>query len=212
MKTPVLETERLILRPMTLEDAPAVQKYFGNWNVIKYLNTVVPWPYPKHGAMDWLKFAVSQMQAGKMCEWGILLKEKPDEIIGAATVKKKDDGTIQRDFWLGEPFWNKGYMTEAVHAVNDFIFFELNAETLQIHNAISNIGSRRVKQKTGAVFIKEIPQEYHNGDKIGELWEVTKENWGKIRKSKWPSLRGAEGDEEIHLVDSRLLRSARNDD
>jgi ribosomal-protein-alanine N-acetyltransferase len=183
MKTPILETERLILRPVTLEDAPAIQKYFNNWNVIQYLNTVVPWPYPQTGAIDWLNWILPQMERGEMCEWGILLKEKPDETIGAVTVKEKKDGNIQRDFWLAEPFWNKGYMTEAVYAINDFIFFEMNASVLQISNAVSNIGSRRVKEKTGAVFLRTEAQNYHNGDTVGEIWEVTKESWTTIRKT-----------------------------
>jgi RimJ/RimL family protein N-acetyltransferase len=52
MLTPRLETERLILRPMALSDAPAIQRHFNNWNIIQNLATVVPWPYPADGAGD----------------------------------------------------------------------------------------------------------------------------------------------------------------
>lgn len=45
MQTPQLETERLILRPLALSDAPAIQRHFDNWNIIRHLSTVVPWPY-----------------------------------------------------------------------------------------------------------------------------------------------------------------------
>jgi len=55
MKTPALETERLILRPLTLDDAPAIQKYFNDWHIIKNLSKAVPWPYPANGAENFIK-------------------------------------------------------------------------------------------------------------------------------------------------------------
>lgn len=43
---PTLYTERLILRPLELADADAVQQQFAHWEVVRYLNALVPWPYP----------------------------------------------------------------------------------------------------------------------------------------------------------------------
>ena len=48
--TPTLQTERLILRPLALSDAPAIQRHFNNSNIIQHLAQVVPWPYPENGA------------------------------------------------------------------------------------------------------------------------------------------------------------------
>jgi hypothetical protein len=48
--TPILQTQRLTLRPLALSDAPAIQRHFNNWNIIKHLAAVVPWPYPDNGA------------------------------------------------------------------------------------------------------------------------------------------------------------------
>jgi hypothetical protein len=50
MQTPLLETKRLMLRPLARSDAPAIQRHFDNWNTIRHLSTVVPWPYPANGA------------------------------------------------------------------------------------------------------------------------------------------------------------------
>ena len=48
---PTLETERLLLRPLELSDAEQVQILFPHWEVVKYLNAIVPWPYPPDGAL-----------------------------------------------------------------------------------------------------------------------------------------------------------------
>ncbi|PTT94866.1 GNAT family N-acetyltransferase, partial [Pseudomonas sp. HMWF005] len=53
--TPTLYTERLILRPLQLEDAEAVQRQFPHWEVVRYLNVAVPWPYPENGALSYLR-------------------------------------------------------------------------------------------------------------------------------------------------------------
>ena len=45
-----IETERMILRPLEVRDAPAIQRLFPQWEVVKHLYAQVPWPYPDDGA------------------------------------------------------------------------------------------------------------------------------------------------------------------
>jgi Acetyltransferases, including N-acetylases of ribosomal proteins len=68
-----------------------------------------------------------------------------------------------RGFWLAEPYWNRGLMTEAISAVNDFAFNTLGIEQFHVCNVVSNEASRRVKQKTGAEFVSYIELAHHNG-------------------------------------------------
>ena len=56
-------------------------------------------------------------------------------------------------------------MTEAIEAVNDFVFNTLGIESFYVLNAPSNIGSRRVKQKTGAEFVGYAELPHHNGER-----------------------------------------------
>ena len=80
MKTPILQTERLILRPIALEDAPSVQKYFNKWNIIRNLAAVVPWPYPDNGAETFIREqCFPQMEVGTSFIWGIVPKAGPNE-------------------------------------------------------------------------------------------------------------------------------------
>ena len=48
--TPVLKTPRLILRPLRRKDAPVIQRLFPRWEIVRYLNASIPWPYPADGA------------------------------------------------------------------------------------------------------------------------------------------------------------------
>lgn len=82
--------------------------------------------------------------------WGIFLKENPSEMIGSVDLWRKGIPE-NRGFWLGEPFWGKGYMTEAVAPITEYAFTQLGFEELIFSNALGNVKSRRIKEKAGAV-------------------------------------------------------------
>ncbi len=183
IETPTFVTNRLILRPLVLEDAGPLEKYFNNWNIIKHLNDRVPWPYPEGAAYDFYKNdALPRVERGEAFFWTITQNSTP---IGLIELRREalnhTDG--HRGFWLGEPFWNRGYMTEAVTAVNDFAFFELHFDKMVLENHVDNIASHRVKEKTGSILLQTV-QKQNRGETIEvEIWELTAENWMKFRKS-----------------------------
>jgi len=49
IQPPVFKTSRLILKPVSITDIPAYQKYFVDFEVIRFLSSAVPWPYPENG-------------------------------------------------------------------------------------------------------------------------------------------------------------------
>ena len=53
--TPTLQTERLLLTPLQLADAPAMQQLFPQWEIVRFLNNRVPWPYPEDGALRYIQ-------------------------------------------------------------------------------------------------------------------------------------------------------------
>lgn len=188
MKTPTLETERLILRPISLDDAPAIQKHFNDWEIIKNLTTAVPWPYPDNGAETFIRNnALPNMSEKGHMIWVLVPKSGPDEAIGIIDFGLNKTAHGDRGFWISRQFEGQGLMTEAIAKVNDFLFFELGIKKYKVSNAVSNKGSRRVKEKTGAVFIGHGTLEHNSGENTIEVWEVTKENWEKIRKSSLQS-------------------------
>jgi ribosomal-protein-alanine N-acetyltransferase len=177
--TPTLETERLILRPLALSDATAIQRHFDNWNIIQHLAQVVPWPYPEDGAVTFITRELERVAAGEVIyNWMLVLRGGDGEAIGNIRLRPwVDDPKGNRGFWLAERYWNQGLMTEAVSAVNDFAFRVLGVEAFYACNAATNVASRRVKQKTGAELVGYLELSHHNGQTLAERWRVTRESW-----------------------------------
>ena len=187
MKIPTLETERLILRPISLDDAPYIQKWFNNWNIVRYLSANVPWPYPENGTETWLRdVALPRVEEGKDIIWVLTPKAGADKgcPIGAIhyLLEKKPHET-DRGFWLAEPYHGQGLMSEAVRVTQDFYFLELGRDELIVNNALSNLASRRLKEKMGGVLIDVEDKPCARIEGPTEVWKITKGSWLAARKN-----------------------------
>jgi RimJ/RimL family protein N-acetyltransferase len=177
MSIPVLETARLLLRGITESDAPSYERHFADWEVIGQLGAGVPWPYPPGSALDFIRNRILPQQGDDVWLWAIFRKQQPQEVIGAVHLFRHGIPE-HRGFWLGRKFWGQGYMTEAVEPVMDYAFGTLGFETLLFANALGNVRSRRVKEKTGARLLRVEARKYVNpayGET--EIWELTKTEW-----------------------------------
>jgi ribosomal-protein-alanine N-acetyltransferase len=176
---PTLNTERLLLKAVTLEDAPAYRKHFVDYEVIQFLSSAVPWPYPDDGVEFFLNNLVLPRQGKDRWCFGIFLKTNPDELIGCVDLWR-EPVPENRGFWLGKQYWSQGIMSEAVRPVTDYAFDHLGFEKLYFTNAVGNKASRRVKEKSGATYIETRPAKFVSPEFTEtELWELTKENWKK---------------------------------
>lgn len=179
---PTFMTQRLILRPIEITDAPAYERQFNDYEVISHFSSAVPWPYPKDGVQRYLVDVILPEQGTTRWTWGIFLKEQPEEFIGCIDLWRDGDPE-HRAFWLGKKYWGLGFMTEAVKPVTDYAFTSLGFDTLIFANAVGNLRSRRVKEKTGAKLIAIEPAKFVNPIyREQEVWELTKEAWQKFRQ------------------------------
>ncbi len=174
---PTFQTDRLILRGVLESDIPSYQKYFSDYEIIRHLASVVPWPYPENGVQTFLETVIFPNQGKDQWMWGIFLKDNPAELIGCVHLWRQGRPE-NRGFWLGKPFWGKGIMTEAVAPVMDYAFGELGFPTLIFANALGNTRSRRIKEKTGARLIRVEPAKFVDPSlSVHEIWELRKEDW-----------------------------------
>jgi len=183
-ETPVLETPRLILRPMRASDAPAIQRGFDDWEVVKHLHAHIPWPYPPDGAAQNMGETLTRMERSEKCFWAITLKRGDDEMIGRIDLWA-DDGKSRdmRGFWLARAYWGRGLMTEAAERVTEHAFTTLGWPHLWLSNAEANVGSHRVKEKQGALQIARAPSNYVSGPGQRVIWLLTRETWLARRTS-----------------------------
>ena len=136
---PVLETERLTLRAPRHEDVKAIATLANDRRVAE--NTArVPHPYDVGDAERFV--ASVNRRDGEAC-FVIVLDDTP---IGVCGLDPRDGGP-ELGYWLGVRYWGRGYATEAVRAVIDHGFGELDFETLQAGARVSNPASRRVLEK-----------------------------------------------------------------
>lgn len=145
MPRPTLTTARLVLRPFTLDDAPAVQRLAADREVA--LNTLlIPHPYPEGAAVDWIDghddtsdnhiFAIAPRDGGEAMG-----------AIGLHVDRKHERAEI--GYWLGVPFWGCGYVTEAAAAVVEYAFDKLAMNRVFAFHFARNAASGRVLQKIG---------------------------------------------------------------
>src|SRR5262245_25737008 len=176
--TPVLETPRLILRPLRLGDAPAIQRRFPRWEIVRHLAAHIPWPYPGDGAAHHVEQCLDEMAHGKKLYWAITLKAAGEELIGRIDLWP-DDGTSrdQRGFWLDPDFQGRGLMTEAAERVTAYAFEDLDWPQLWLSNAKANKASARIKEKQGARLVDELPGRCVGGEGLKQVWLLSRNDW-----------------------------------
>ena len=180
MTIPTLDTPRLTLEPLTRDDAPAIQALFPHWEIVRYMNARVPWPYPPDGALTYLcKSALPGMAAGTEWHWTIRFKTAPDEMTGVISLMANADN--HRGFWVGRPWQGRGIATEASTRATDFWFDELGREILRVPKASANLPSRRVSERSGMRLVRQETHDLVCGPTPCDLWEITREEWRQFR-------------------------------
>jgi RimJ/RimL family protein N-acetyltransferase len=182
---PILETRRLLLKPVELADAAQVQLLFPHWEIVRHLSHTVPWPYPPDGAHNFFRDVVlPNMARGDSWNWTLRLKTNPDQIIGSIALSRAKDKN--RGFWLGLPWQGQGLMTEAADSVTDYWFHVLGFPVMRIPKAVANIASRRISEKQGMRLVGTEERNYVSGRLMSEIWEITAEEWrGRRIKIAW---------------------------
>src|SRR6202795_5417749 len=90
--TPTLETPRLHLYPLALADAGQIQQLFPHWEIVRYLATQVPWPYPPDGAITFIRdIALPAVERGEAWHWTLRLKSSPNQVIGSIDLRKREN-------------------------------------------------------------------------------------------------------------------------
>jgi len=168
---------------LELADAEQVQAIFPQWEIVRYLNARVPWPYPPDGAYTFYRdVALPGVERGEAWHWTLRLKSDPGRIIGSIGLFRGEHKN--RGFWIAPEWQGQGLMSEACDVVTDYWFTELKFPLLRVAKAIANTASRRISERQGMRVVATIEQDHVSGRHPAEVWEITAEEWKKGRVSR----------------------------
>jgi RimJ/RimL family protein N-acetyltransferase len=180
-------TARLILRPLQIADAPQIQEIFPQWEIVRYLLNVVPWPYPPDGAYQHLsEIALPAIERGEQWVWTLRLTSAPNQIIGVINLRTGRED--HRGFWLAPSHQRQGLMSEACAWANDYWFDTLGFAVLRVAKSVENTASRRISERQGMRMVGLIEKDYVSGRMASEVWEITAAEWRawKAREGRSP--------------------------
>ncbi len=183
-----IETERLILRPFALEDAPAA---FRNWmhdaRVTKYLR------WTPHLAISetetTLRRWIEQYAQPDFYQWAIVPKDL-GEPVGTISVVDQEEraAKLHIGYCIGVPWWGKGYTAEAFAALIPFFFDEVGAGRIEAQHDPKNPNSGRVMRKAGLRHEATLRKADWNNTGIvdAELYALLAEEYRLQREKKNP--------------------------
>lgn len=179
---PVLVTERLVLRPPHQDDLEELVELADNRRIAEMLGRM-PHPYGMREARAFVSMASDR--AGGGCHYALALAGN-GAFIGCAGLHPRAHG-LELGYWIGEPYWSRGYATEAAHALVDLAFRAAPIDRLYVSCRVINGGSRRVIHKCGfqyagqgmldSIAAGQVPTELYVLDR--KTW-VSLRSWGQV--------------------------------
>lgn len=136
----IIVTKRLTLRPPLEVDAEGIARGLSNWNVASRLARV-PYPYNPDDAFAWIR---EKTQQPERCLYTV----HREQVIGTVAVHMREKKPTL-GYWLAEPWWGRGYATEAVRAVLARAFRAYRTDEILSYAFEDNTGSLRVMEKVG---------------------------------------------------------------
>jgi ribosomal-protein-alanine N-acetyltransferase len=146
---PDLETERLILRRLTLEDAPSMFEYAADPEVPRYMT------WDPHETIDdtynFLQMVLPSYDdpLTDVWTWGIVLKQTGRVVGGCSIWGRGTNSRAELGYWIGRPFWGRGLVAEAAQAMIKLGFEQMDLNRIEARCFIENTASARVMEKCG---------------------------------------------------------------
>ncbi len=177
---PTLETKRLILRKITVNDAQDIFEYASDKEIDRYL----AWDY--HKSIDdsnkYIEEVLKKYSDDLPGGWGIVHKQE-NKLIGTCGYLFINQNNKFADigYALSRKYWNKGIVTEAVEEVIRHSFERLNVNRIQIHSVVKNIASSRVAEKVGMKFEGILRERFIMKGRFVDtkIYSILKKEWLK---------------------------------
>jgi len=178
----LLTTARLVLRPFALTDAADVQRLAGARQVAD-TTLLIPHPYPDGAAEQFIAGTHAELEKGENYVLAITLRTT-GELCGSIGLKvAAKHERAELGYWIGVPFWNRGYCTEAAQALLRFGFETVRLNSVNAHHFVRNAASGRVLQKLGMRYEGHLREHVKKGDRFEDLhcYSILRSDWASGR-------------------------------
>lgn len=165
---PDIETDRLLLRRMTMKDAPDIFAYSRDPEVARH----VLWTAQKQlsEAKDYIRFMLRRYRDDLPSSWGVIDKES-GRLVGTIGYMdyNEDNASVEVGYSLAKWMWGKGLMTEALRAVIDYTFDAMDINRIEAQHELDNPSSGRVMEKCGMIKEGILRQRLFNKGKFVDV-------------------------------------------
>jgi [ribosomal protein S5]-alanine N-acetyltransferase len=155
------------LRPWTPDDLDSLVKYANNPNIAKNLTNKFPYPYTSEHGKAFIEFATKNSPPN------ILAIDINNEAIGGIGIHPQEDvqcKNAEMGYWLAEPFWGNGIITNAISQMITYGFDNFDITRIYARPYGTNAASQRVLEKTGFVLEGKFEGTlFKNGEFLDEL-------------------------------------------
>ena len=165
---PTLQSTRLLLRPLCLHDAPVVQSLAGDAAVAD-TTLRIPHPYPDGAAEAWIASLSPEWESGAGATFAITDREVGSLIGVAGLTISEQRINAELGYWIGHPYWNRGYATEAAQALVDWSMIALRLGRIEARYFVRNPASGRVLQKLGMAHDGGVNKSIEKNGRLEEL-------------------------------------------
>ena len=157
-----LQTKRLTLRPLVMSDAPDVHRLVGAIEIAR--NTLrIPHPYPDGAAEQWIGMHQNELKETDEVVFAIVVRET-SEFAGVIGLEPKHFDIAEIGYWIGVPYWGRGYASEAARAVIEYGFEQRGFNRIEAGHFVRNPASGRVMEKAGMKYEGLLRQAMKKGD------------------------------------------------
>ena len=175
-----ITTLPVVLRTFVSADAARVEALCSD-PAVALPTAAIPHPYPRGAAAAWIATHENERDAGTRWTYAITNVDG-DLLVGAIDLRIGSDADGNLGYWIGRPYWGRGYATLAVRALIAMAFLGLDTDALAAVQLARNAASGRVLEKCGLTLARR-EHRLHRGGPEEEicLWSITRERWSALR-------------------------------
>ncbi len=173
------KTPHVQIEPLEMKHAPFIQRYASDAAVAA--TTTLPHPYPENGGVEFVKYCQSRWEKGVSFTYAVM---DGDDFVGACGVeidKRGREGQPEIGYWIGKPFWGRGYGYAAARAVLTRVFSEQDWQYVIARSLTHNPASIRILEKCG---FQSTGEEEEDSRGTTAFFIVKKEDYERIDQAE----------------------------